>query len=434
MKFLSFFKKEEKIIERTEGKEKQNKRIEELDKIAKMLIKRDLQLSEVRTTRDKELEELENKTKDLEATRKALTNMLEDAEETRSRIEEEQNKTRATLVSLADGLIVFDKEKKITLINPEAEGVLGFKERQVLGKKIDQISGFPNLNKLYQTLGKEIKWTGQKYEFILEKPLRRFFQVSIIPVVVKKEIVGLMVVLHDITRGKEIERLKTEFVSIAAHQLRTPLSAIKWTLRMLLDGDVGDLSQEQMEFLERGYQSNERMIVLINDLLNIARIEEGRFIYKLVPHSLEEIVKKVIKGLTEIIKEKKLKLIFEIVSGPFPKIKMDGEKIEIVVQNFLDNAIRFNKPGGKVTISIKYDKINLEVAVKDDGIGIPKDQQKRIFDKFFRADNAVRLETEGTGLGLFICKNIIEAHGGRVWFKSEKDKGSVFCFTLPVKP
>jgi PAS domain S-box-containing protein len=373
------------------------------------------------------------RTKDLEDARKALINMLKDAEEARKRVEEEKSKTRAVLISLTDGLIVFDKEKRITLVNPQAEKILGLKEEQVLNKRIDRIVGFPNLTKLYQVLGREIRWTGQRYELVLEKPLRRFFQVSITPVAVQRELVGLMVILHDITREREIDRMKTEFVSIAAHQLRTPLSAIKWTLRMILDGDVGKISKEQAELLEKGYQSNERMITLINDLLNVARIEEGRFVYNPTPQSLEEIIKKTIDALSGIIEKKKLKLVFKKPKEPLPKVRVDKEKIGLVIQNLLDNAIRFNKPGGKVTVSINYDKINIRIMIQDTGIGIPDSQQDQIFSKFFRADNAVKSETEGTGLGLFICKNIIEAHGGKIWFESKEGQGTTFWFTLPLK-
>ncbi len=376
-------------------------------------------------------EKIKERTKESEGAKKDLIGILKDTEEARKKIEEEKNKTRAALASLTDGLIVFDKEKKITLVNPQAERILNLKEKQVIGKKISQILKLPNLKNLYQILGGKIEWTGQKYELVLKKPLRRFFQVSITPVVVGKETIGLMVVLHDITREKEIERLKTEFVSIAAHQLRTPLSAVKWILRMLLDGDIGKLSPEQIDFLKKGYQSNERMITLINDLLNVARIEEGRFIYELTPCSLVSIINKIVNNLAEAVKEEKVKIVFEKPQKPLPKIKVDKEKISIVIQNLLDNAIRFNQPGGKVTISVKYDKLNLEVMIKDTGIGIPIEQQRRIFDKFFRADNAIKEETEGTGLGLFICKNIIKAHKGKIWFESKKNKGTTFWFSIP---
>ncbi|MBU1292353.1 PAS domain-containing protein [Patescibacteria group bacterium] len=390
-------------------------------------------ISELKKLQENLEKKVEDRTKALEEAKSSLLNILEDTEEARKNIEQERNKTRAILVNLPNGLIVFDKQGRIIQINSEAERVLNLKEADVLNKTISQVSKSPNLTKLYQTLGGKIEWTGQKYELVLDEPLQRFFQVSIAPVVIKKEVVGLMIVLHDVTRGKEIERLKTEFVSIAAHQLRTPLSAIKWSLKMLLDGDVGSLMPEQLDFLKKGYESNERMITLVNDLLNVARIEEGRFVYDLTSQSLEEIIKKEIDELSKVIAKKKIKLIFDKPKRTLPKVEVDKEKISIVIQNLLDNAIRFNNPGGKVTISMEYDKINLKVIVKDDGIGIPKDQQKRIFDKFFRTNNAIRLETEGTGLGLFICKNIIKAHGGRIWFESEKDKGSIFCFTLPIK-
>jgi len=384
----------------------------------------------------KSQEDLEEKVKErtarLEEARKALTNMLEDAEGARKKIEEERNKTRATLTSLTDGLIVFDQENKINLINPAAEKILGLKEGEVINRTLDQISDFPNLVKLYDALGKKVEWTGQEYEVIFEKPFKRFFQVSITPSVVDKEVMGMIVILHDISREKEIDRLKNEFVSIAAHQLRTPLSAIKWSLRLVLDGDTGKITKKQAEILEKGYQSNERMITLINDLLNVARIEEGRFVYKAVLSSIEEIITKSIDNLNSLANRKRVKIVFNKPLGSLPKVNVDKEKIMLVIQNLIDNAIRFNKSNGEVTVSVKRDKINIEVVVKDNGIGIPSVQKDRIFTKFFRADNAIISEAEGSGLGLFICKNIIEAHGGRIWFESEKGQGTAFYFTLPA--
>ncbi len=395
------------------------------------------ELEEKVAERTKELEatgqQLQKMLKESRRSEKALANIVKDLDEAKEQVQEEKNKTQAALKSLVDGLIVFDKDKKISLINPEAEKILEVKQKQILGKRLKDLKNHPKVFKLYQTLGNKLEWTGQRYEFVLEQPLKRYYQVAITPVTAREKNIGLMVVMHDITRDKEIERLKTEFVSIAAHQLRTPLSAIKWTLKMLLDGDVGEVSEEQRSFLEKGYESNERMINLINDLLNVARIEEGRFLYELEEVSLVEIVEKIINLVKSAAKQKKIKLNFKKPVKKIPLVKVDEEKIELVVQNLLDNAIRYSKAGGEVTVSVEYDKMGVRVMIQDSGIGIPEKQQNRLFKKFFRADNAVKKKTEGTGLGLFICKNIIEAHGGKIWFESEIGKGTTFWFVLPDK-
>jgi len=390
-------------------------------------------ITEIKGFQESLEKKVEERTNDLEKAKIALINMLEDAQEARKKVEEEQNKTRAALISITDGLIVFDKDKRITLVNPDAEKKLKIKESDVIGKRIEEILDFSAVNKLYEAIGKKIEWTGQRYEFILEKPVRRFFDVLIVPIASGEEIVGTIIIMHDITRDKEISRMKTEFVAIVAHQLRTPLSAIKWSLHMVLDGDVGKVSSEQIEFLKKAYQSNERMILLINDLLNVNRIEEGRFIYNREVYSLEKIIEDTNDLLIGLSKEKKVKLIFKKPKKQLPKIKIDKEKITLVIQNLIDNGIRYNKAGGKVTISLDFDKIFVYVIIEDNGIGISNLQHDRIFSKFFRADNAVKSDAEGTGLGLFICKNIIEAHGGKINFKSEKNKGTIFTFSLPIK-
>jgi len=257
-------------------------------------------------------------------------------------------------------------------------------------------------------------------------------EVSTIAITSAEEKVGTLVILRNVTREKIIERLKTEFVSIAAHQLRTPLSAIKWTLRMILDGDLGKVPQEQRKFLEGTYGSNERMIKLINDLLNVTRIEEGRFLYDIQSQDIIEIVRKVIDPLKEIAKRKKVKFSFKAPKREMPRVRVDSEKISLAIQNLVDNAIHYTKSGGEIKVSLRYSKKEKQIlfSVKDTGIGIPKEQQKRVFTRFFRAANAVRAETEGTGLGLFIAKNIVKAHEGKIWFESVEGKGTTFYFSL----
>jgi len=226
--------------------------------------------------------------------------------------------------------------------------------------------------------------------------------------------------------------MKTEFVSIAAHQLRTPLSAIKWTLKILLDGDLGEVNNEQRNFIDKCYRSNERMISLINDLLDVTRIEDGRYVYRKVTFNMQEMIKAIVAVYEEEAVKRGVKLILHEPKKPLPPVIGDQEKIKLVVQNFVDNAVKYTKSGGSVEVIAKNDKDKVTIAFKDTGVGIPEDQKARVFGKFFRAANVMRMETEGSGLGLFIAKNIIGAHNGDVWFESEEGKGSTFYFSIPI--
>jgi PAS domain S-box-containing protein len=380
-------------------------------------------------TEEKPLEVFEESTEARE-TRLALLNMLEDTEEAKEKAEEEKNKTLAIINNFTDGLLVFDTNDRLSLFNPRAEVFFDIKARDVVERSISQLATFPTMKSLAALLKEKIEGVYREELKISEKFT---VEVSTVPIIHKKEKLGDLVILHDITREKMVERMKTEFVSLAAHQLRTPLAAIKWTLRMLLDGDLGEITEEQKDFIEKTYSSNERMIALINDLLDVTRIEEGRYLLKPTPASLEDVVQFVIKSYQEEIKRRKIKLEFQKPAKKTPQVMIDAEKMRIAIQNLVDNAVKYTPPQGTVTVSLKFTKKKIELSVKDTGIGIPKDQQERVFTKFFRAANVIRKETEGSGLGLFIAKNIIEAHKGKIWFKSKEGEGTTFYFTLPVK-
>lgn len=386
--------------------------------------------------RTKDLEKsktvLANTLEDVEKTRGALMNMLEDFEGERKRAEEEKDKTLAVINDLADGLLVFDRESKLLLVNPQAEFFLNIKTEEVAGNSILELAKLPNLKALMDLVGIEIKGIFRKEVQVKESLV---LEVNTIPMMREEEKLGSLIILHDITREKIVERIKTEFVSLAAHQLRTPLSAIKWTLCMLLDGDLGEITKEQRDFIEKTHQSNERMISLVNDLLDVTRIEEGRYVYKPTPVNLEDLVRFVVNSYKEEINRKNLRLEFKKTEAKLPKIEVDVEKIRLIIQNFLDNAIKYTPNGGTVLISLTYDKGKKEIkfSIKDTGVGIPQDQQERVFTKFFRGANVIRMATEGSGLGLFIAKNIIEAHGGKIWFESKENQGTIFYFALPVK-
>ncbi|MFH1236181.1 MAG: HAMP domain-containing sensor histidine kinase [Parcubacteria group bacterium] len=234
-------------------------------------------------------------------------------------------------------------------------------------------------------------------------------------------------------RLKEIDQMKTEFISVASHQMRTPLSAIKWVIKMMLDGDMGPLTAEQRDLLSKGYQSNERMITLINDLLDVSRIDEGRFQYMFSRHDLVEIAQRVIDETHANIKARGVHFHFKPPENPLPKASIDEQKMHLVIQNLIDNAIKYTPKGGDVTVDVSQDEDKIRFSVKDTGAGIPERQQDRIFSKFFRADNVIRMQTEGSGLGLFIVKSIVEGHKGEIHFESREGVGSTFSFTLPVE-
>ncbi|MEA3453123.1 MAG: ATP-binding protein [Patescibacteria group bacterium] len=372
---------------------------------------------------------IKTRTKDLEESRRAVLNILEDTEAAKVEIEKEKTRTQIVLNNFLDGLLIFGSDKKLWSINPRAEEFLKITMEEVLDKTMEEIGEITGIKELANV--KKIKKKVFREELVpQEKGLILEMTIQKVGLPNKPE-TDTLVILHDISREKVIEQLKSQFVSVAAHQLRTPLSIIKWSLSMMIQGELGSLTDEQKEILEKTNQTNERMIRLINDLLNVARIEEGRFIYRPQAVDFNELLQDIIKPIHQLADEKKIKLKASLTKEP-KVVRADTEKLALATKNLIENAIYYTEPKGSVTVSLTSKDNQLEFFVKDTGIGIPKDQQSRIFGKFFRGDNAVRKETEGTGLGLFIAKNIIEAHKGKIWFESVEGKGTTFFFTLPI--
>lgn len=234
---------------------------------------------------------------------------------------------------------------------------------------------------------------------------------------------------NDILR--EVDKVKSEFVSVVAHQLRTPLSAIKWIFNFLLEGNAGEMTEEQKGLLKKGYESNERMISLVNDMLEVTRIEGGALKYDFESAHIEEMLNQSLVDYIGQAYSKHVTIVLDKGDGQFPPVKVDKKKIQMVFQNIIENAIKYTNEGGSVIISFKKGKDVMETAVKDNGIGIPEAEQKNIFTKFYRATNATKSQTEGSGLGLFVARSVIEKHGGKMWFESNENQGTTFHFTLP---
>lgn len=232
-------------------------------------------------------------------------------------------------------------------------------------------------------------------------------------------------------RLQEADLLKSQFVTIAAHQLRTPLSGVKWALRLLLDGDFGELQAGQSDFVRKAFEVNERMIRLVNDLLNVARIEEGRFGHNPAPGDIVPLLQKIVEQNEFRARELRLNLSFEAPQKALPPVLFDSDKLGIALSNILDNAMNYTPAGGSVRVALIEGSGYAKITVNDTGVGISKSEMPRVFMKFFRGENVVRMQTDGSGLGLYIAKNVIDAHNGTISISSEEGRGTTVSVLLP---
>ncbi len=234
---------------------------------------------------------------------------------------------------------------------------------------------------------------------------------------------------------KELDQAKDEFISMASHQLRTPLTTVKGYVSMLNDGDFGKLSKDQKKSIELALDGSNRMARLIDDLLNVSRMEAGKFYIDPAKVNLQQIVQQEIEQLTTLAKNKNVSLTGKI-SSDVPVMMLDENKTRQVIMNLIDNAIHYSEPpkgGGKVQVLLSFNNQEVHFSVVDNGIGVPKDQQSKLFTKMFRAENARDVRPDGTGLGLYLVKRVVEDQGGKIVFESKPGKGSVFGFKIPIK-
>lgn len=233
----------------------------------------------------------------------------------------------------------------------------------------------------------------------------------------------------------ELDKMKSDFISVAAHQLRTPLAGIKWVFKLLLDGDLGEVTEEQKGILTRGNETGEKMSKLVDDLLNVSRIENDKFGYKIEKNSFMKLLDVLMENVSLSAQERNIEVKLENRAGEIPDFSFDKEKLLIAIQNIVDNAIKYTLPGGKVSVEVEKQGVDyIQVKVTDTGVGVPKAEIPKLFSKFFRATNVIHLQTDGSGLGLFIVKNIIIRHGGQLWVDSEEGKGTTIAVVVPTNP
>ncbi len=229
---------------------------------------------------------------------------------------------------------------------------------------------------------------------------------------------------------KALDETKDEFISMASHQLRTPLTSVKGYVSMVLDGDAGKVSKQQQKLLDQAFISSQRMVYLIADLLNVSRLRTGKFVIEAKPTNLADVIEGEVTQLVETAKGRDLTLSYHKPKD-FPTLNLDETKTRQVIMNFIDNAIYYTPAGGHITINLEDKGSAIEYTVVDDGIGVPKAEQHHLFSKFYRAGNAKKARPDGTGLGLFMAKKVIVAQGGSVIFKSQEGNGSTFGFSFP---
>ncbi len=346
----------------------------------------------------------------------------------------EKQRSEAIIYSISDGIVVVDGELKIIAINPTAANIINTKPQLATGNHF--LTVFNN-QQFYEKIEKTAQ-TGkspplaEEAEAIL--PLEsngktEYYQYSITPVTTETEgkQLGVILLLQNVTKLKELDQLKSDFVATASHELRTPLTGMSMSINLLLETAGEKLSATEMELLEAAGEDVERLRGLVNELLDLSKMESGRMEIALASVEPQTIIKKAISCLKVQAQEKQVSLL-EKNSSPLPQVKADADKIIWVLTNLIANAIRYTDAGGEIRVagSLKGNWVNFSVS--DDGAGIPLEYQSKIFDKF------VQVETEkdvgGSGLGLAICQEIIKAHGGRIWVDSLPGEGSTFTFNL----
>jgi len=365
---------------------------------------------------------------------------VKEIEQSKLITEQEKAKAEAILKSIGDGVFAVDLEGRIMLMNAVAEDLSGFTFNEGQGKYYKEVFRFvkeKDSSSLYPSFIEDVIKTGtiktlENHTVLINRHgVKIPVSDSAAPIKdAKGEVSGCIVVIRDASRERQLEQAKDEFISIVAHQLRTPLGSIRWNIEMILRQP--NISDKFNNKIKRIYQSNQRLITLVNDLLNVSIIEQGMI--KETPHPTDvlEVIRSAVLEMEAEAQKHKVSIVIQSQEKHIPKIMIDPKRLREIIQNLLSNAIKYNVSGGKTTFVVDHIGENIIISVSDQGIGIPKKDQPRLFSKFYRADNAVRRDTTGSGLGLFVVKSYVERWGGNISFESSKNKGTTFHIELPI--
>ena len=379
-----------------------------------------------------------NRAQESEDIRKATLNLLQDIEKERSEVMLAKAKEDALLASIGDGVIGTDREGGITVMNMAAKKMLSLAAEEVMGKDLYELitiedeKGVVSLRdkglvSIVLQTGKPVVINSTSYVSKSGKKIP--VAINITPIVSRGKIIGTVNVFRDITEEKALVSAKDEFISLASHQLQSPITAVLWSMERLLNEHMGPLNKEQKETIEEIYARGKDMAELVSGFMEVTKMESTGFAIKKEEVDLFEICDSLLKELESRIAEKKT-IIIKKYGSSVPCLNIGKKAAMIIFQNLLTNAIKYTPPGGTVEVGITKTADRVLISVKDNGYGIPEAAKSRIFSKLFRADNVREKEPTGTGLGLYLLKSLVDKIGGKVWFESKEGEGSTFSVEL----
>lgn len=361
---------------------------------------------------------------------------------TKVQLVDEKQRVDNIIFSMNDGVIVYDRDFTIKLFNKAAEGIFGISEKEILGQRISPESvKTPNLGVLtrviFQSLAPQIIRRSNEGEYpqvadiSFEDPHLELRVSTDRMMNEAGEIAGFLKIVRNRTREVDLVRSKSDFITVAAHQLRTPLSAVNWVFQSLR-GEKLDANEKDL--VNTGLSASGNLQKIVEDLLNVAKIEEGKFGYNFQKTDLVAFFQSLIEQALPVAKEYNVKVYMEPPQEEQMMADIDAERMSLVVANLLENAIKYNVPAGRVVLSVarQADAPYFQVKISDTGMGMSRETLDGLFSKFFRGENALAKETNGSGLGLYIAKNIVLRHGGQIRAESELNRGTTFYFTIPA--
>jgi PAS domain S-box-containing protein len=366
---------------------------------------------------------------------------------TQKQIMEAKEKDEAMFASIENGLIAIDDQGYAVAMNKVAETLLGWHLDEIINRNLSEIvllideQGIPVPKErrpmdIALTTGKIIETsaiTTATYFYVRKDGTKFPVGLAVAPIIFEGKIIGAINNFRDITKEKEVSVAKNEFISLASHQLQSPITSIKWSLEWLIGGHEGVLNEKQKETLNGIYESSKEMSELVGSFLQVTRMESSEFAIEKEDVDLLQISDSVLQELASQISSKKT-IIVKKYGADVPHLTIGGKTARVILQNLLSNAIKYTPEGGTVEVSIGKTTEGVSITVKDNGYGIPEDAKGKIFTKLFRADNIKGKEPSGTGLGLYLLKLLVDKLGGKVWFESKEGAGSTFYVNLSTSP